>query len=212
MKSLGAVIVIAVACFFLLVANTTVQFHNTLTNMDAGRNRLRPIDLGFSPILSNNGVHENDFVVTAQEQNNGLIQLAAVYTNITSQAFMMAVYNNSLLNVKTHVWVLAMQSIIVNGISLTTGETVVFKQPLPPILSITNETLTYIINLRRVTSLDDIEDLDRPIAFNNSYSEFDLVRVAIAGIPAVLTSLATCIIVVSFLKEAKLQEGLPNEL
>lgn len=207
------------------MANTA---NNTFPNdelgfVDTGKLQFRPESnsMGFNPFCRDfllcKGVtvqttSSKDRVLATEDNKISITHIAVVYANITTDAYMIAVNNNSLLNAKSDVYLLAQVNLTVNGVRMEIGETQKWSAPFPSILGITYNDTYYQIKLRQVGSLDDIEDIDRPTNLTAEYNYFDLVYTTIAGIPATLASLTFWIVVLVLAKSQQVQEGLPNDI
>jgi hypothetical protein len=214
------------ALFFLAVGYAPVYdiSNDAVRFMDSGelqelQFRPQQNSMGFNPFCGDILLCEGVTVQTTSSENwvlattgETLLDLAVVFANITTDAHMIAVANNSLLNAKYSVYVLAQQNITTNGVRLGTGQMHIYDAPFPNSLTISNGNLTFTVRLRQVASLDDIEDSDRPTNYTAKYNELDLISISIAGIPAVLTSLGLNIAILVLWKSQQVQEGLPNEL
>lgn len=213
-RAIGASILVVLAVFFLLMASSAFRLfpYGVLLGVHT---QPESIDMGY-------GTNGNDFLLSKDvdmatingqsiSSQESIIWLAVVFTNVTENVFLMAIYNASRLNAKTDVFIISQHdNITVNGNRMNTGDTLDLKLPLQAVaISYTNTS--YIIYVQHIASLDDVPDPDREAPINATYVEFDLIRVALAGIPAVLGALGTCIIALAFIKQEHVQEGLPNE-
>lgn len=210
-KWTGAIILLVIAVFFLsngqLSDSTISNTGDSVSRMD-----LRP-ESDYMGVYTNIGIRSNPnqfSSISSENQTIRLMDVAIVYANITSTAHMIAVVNNSLLNAKYSVYVLAQENIIVNGIHIIKGETREWTKPLPSSLFITFNQTLFVVRLRQVASLDDIEDTDRPVNETAQYYFLDLVNVSVAGIPATLASLAFWIVLLVLIKSQNIQKGLPD--
>ena len=202
----------AIALFFLLCGQCTVcvvREYNTPIFRTTG---LESNCLGVYPNISPRSDIDISSSITAQGETIRMIDIVTVFANITTSAYMIAVENNSLLNAKYSVYALAHKDIIINGFHMQEGELRLWEKPFPSVLGITFNESYYQVRLRQVSSLDDIEDEDRPLNETAQYSTIDLVSIAIAGVPAVLASLGVNIAVLVFTKSQRVQEGLPNDI
>lgn len=217
-KPLGAIVILTIALFFLLYGQCTVcniqQYNGLDSNSREYYIQSQPNILGDVENFSNNPINCVSGFVPSQESSFRLVDYAIIYANITTEGvYMLAYENNSRLNAKTHVFVYAVQDIIINGLRLNSSDSTFYTSPFPKSLVITaiNQT-RFIINLQKVSSLDDIEDSDRPVNITQSISLAELIKYSIVGIPATFASLITCIVVIILLKETQVQEGLYDEL
>jgi len=214
---------LVIALFFLLNGQfaTSIIQHDSVSSAVYGRDNAKPQrdslgiypcgSIGSSTYLS--GVESDkgkNFLIA--ETTVGITHVAIVFANITTTAYMIAIDNNSLLNAKSSVYVIAQTNITVNGFYMLTGELREWIAPFPSVLGITHNGTYYQILLRQISSLNDIEDDDRPINQTASYYQNDLISVALSGIPAVLASLAVNTVVLVFIKSQRVQEGLPNDI
>lgn len=208
-----------VALFFLLYVGQSpvcvVQYDNALV-ADNGNSRIRfePYSVAFYRDCRYNTISSLSYFTTSENEDIRLISIATVFANITKDGqYMIAVQNNSLLNAKFSVYVVAHKNITVNGYRMITNEIREWSAPFPTTLSITyNDTVHYIIKLRQISSLDDIDDSDRPTNATAEYNMFHLAGVTIGGAVSGLASLLFCIVVLVFIKSQRVHEGLPNEL
>ena len=201
----------AIALFFLLCGQCTVcvvREHNTPIFRTTG---LESSSLGVYPNISTRSDIDFSSSITAQGQTIRMIDIVTVFANITRSAYMVAVENNSLLNAKYSVYALAHEDIIINGFRIQKGELRLWEKPFPQLLAITFNESYYQVRLRQVSSLNDIDDEDR-INDTAIYGTFDMISIAIAGVPAVLASLGVNIAVLVFTKSQRVQEGLPNDI
>jgi len=202
---------VAIALFFLLCGQCTVcvvREHNTPIFRTTG---LESSSLGVYPNISPRSDIDISSSITAQGETIRMIDIVTVFANITRSAYMIAVENNSLLNAKYSVYALAHKDIIINGFHMQKGELRLWEKPFPQLLAITFNESYYQVRLRQVSSLNDIDDEDR-INDTAIYGTFDMISIAIAGVPAVLASLGVNIAVLVFTKSQRVQEGLPNDI
>ena len=102
-----------------------------------------------------------------------LIEVATIYTNLTASVFLIADCNNSLLNVKGHLWVLAHTNLTVGSLGFIPAGTLLHTnlQTTGPWFNFTASGYFYSVRLRHVSSAAEIPELVEDIeSFTANYS------------------------------------------
>lgn len=201
-------LLICALVFFLMagtaISDTGVQFLSNDNTSITGNTRRGLFDLGYS---ENSNIH----ILSETSIITEFSKIATVYANITPDFYTIAVVNNTLLNHKGKVWIVAHKNITVNNLFTMQPDDTRLYTNMPPFLEIQYLNQTWIVKLRQINSVSEIEDLQEGNETGQLYDTLTIVRYSITGIPAFVFALGLMLALVAFRKDSTVTEGLWSE-
>jgi len=179
---------------FMVVFTFTIQHRSSVLV-----NRYSSDNMGYYQILDN----QVSYLENNQKEEVNLVELGVIITaNLSSSFWAIAIYNNSVLYAKTHVFVYVNDSLeqVITDKSIS-----VFSTKIP------SQNIKIVIRIKWVSGFKDIEEIEQEFQGITVSQEY-LIKVAITGIPAFILAFVIMVIVVWYRKRIfEIKEGFEDE-
>ena len=141
----------------------------------------------------------NSNISVKEANKTPLVSIVTIYSNISKNLYFVVTKNNSLLYVKTHIFVIAHKDCIIrynNVYNLSADDTLVLKADsnVRKLVVICNSSVYYII-IRYINTLKEVEEIEEEVE-TVTVTKGYLMRLAVAGIPAFITAFFVALAVI----------------
>lgn len=144
----------------------------------------------------------NSNISVKEANKTPLVSIVTIYSNISKNLYFVVTKNNSILYVKTHIFIIAHKSCIIrynNVYNLSADGSLMLKanSNVRKLVVICNSSVcsVYYIIIRYINTLKEVEEIEEEVE-TVTVTKGYLMRLAVAGIPAFITAFFVALAVI----------------